>query len=121
MEQLRELVKDLEDLNQRYLELNPKGGKFVADKEQAEKIRRELFESGNLIPDFYREIFVPRYSDCPEPMFRDVDGFLCSLSYIATQAIEKESFFGLSVLLLPKGSQVSDSNLLESLIERLKA
>ena len=121
MEKVQSLVIDLTNLNNRYNELNPRGWDNMSlNKEELEAENKKLIESGKIIINFYQDIFKPKYSKVQGDLFKEADYLLHDLSNMAGKCVRDESYFGLGVLLTPKGSKNSDPNLLEELIEKAK-
>ena len=121
MNQINNLISDLVDLNDRYNELNPRGFENLPQsREEMELENEKLIKSGTIIVNYYQEIFKPKYSKTEDSIFREADNLLHQLSYIASKCINDKTYFGLGVLLTPKGSKNSDPNLLEELITKAR-
>lgn len=118
--ELKKLVKELEELNQRYLELQNESDKTCRTKEDVEETYKKLIQSGELIIDFYNNNFIPNYSNLNNSKISYAKNNLMGFSGLASVFISQKSYFGLSVLLTNKGSKITDPNNLEKLILKLK-
>jgi hypothetical protein len=114
-----DLIKDLKNLNKRYLDLEKELDNLLITPQEYEKIKKLLIKKGELIINFYNDIFVPKYSQNSGEVFLYVKDNLENLYDLASNHISKKSLFCLDALLHPKG-KIGDSNSLEELIQYLK-
>ena len=116
----KELVNDLKDLNQAYLEILKKRKDFPDNKTDVEESRQFLKESGQKIINFYNKIFIPKYSKKDDEKSREVGRDLGFYASLAKTSIENNQYFCLAVLLTNKGDKTGDPNNLEKMIADLK-
>jgi|WetSurMetagenome_2_1015567.scaffolds.fasta_scaffold413758_1 hypothetical protein len=121
MKKLSQLVTDLEKLNKDFLEKTK--WNLQQTRECIEQNEKEQQEAGQLLINFYNNTFVPQYSESseiPKDIFEEVDSHLCYFSSKASKFVKEKNYFGLNLLLIPKGSSIGDPNILEELIKKLK-
>jgi len=118
--EIKNLVKDLERLNQDYLKLQNESDKTCRTPEDIEEKYKKLIQSGELIVDFYNNKFIPNYSNINNSKVNQVRNHLMDFSLLASIHIKQKCYFGLSVLLIDKGSKITNPNNLEKLISELK-
>jgi|APSaa5957512622_1039677.scaffolds.fasta_scaffold80312_2 hypothetical protein len=111
------LAEELSNLGKKYRELTD--SPFPETKEEARREQNTLKESGQLIADFYNNRFLIEYAGAKEPSIRTIGIELYNRAIAALTCIEKGSYFGLGVLLLPQGSIDGDPNDLERWVEEL--
>ena len=122
MNGLSHLIVDLKKLNKDYLELSEKPINLQT-KEDAEEKEKNTLRAGQLLIDFYNKVFTPQYSrssEIPQGTLDNVEQYLSYLSSTASRLIKEKVYFGLSVLLINRGSHIGDPNNLEKLIQDLK-
>jgi len=119
MATINQLIVDLEKLNKRYSELSDSHNALFT-KEDAENFQKRLTEAGQLFVDFYENSFVPNYSKIQNPVIEDVGGNLSGLSNMASGFLKDKNYFGLDVLLIPRGNKTGAPNYLDRFIQRLK-
>lgn len=118
--QKMELLNELRTLNEKCLELYPRGKYIPAvSKEELEKDRKNLMKSGQLIVDFYNKTFIPKYSKYRNDFFSETKKVLEKNIRIIYGFIESKNDFEMTCLLLPKGIIKERSNFLEDLVEKL--
>jgi len=116
---INQLVRDLQKLNRNYSELSNSRGELFTKKD-VERYQRGLIEAGKLFVDFYNNSFVPNYSKISSPVVKEVSKELQGFAYMASNCLEKRNYFGLSVLLTPRGTRIGDPNSLNIIIKKLK-
>ena len=116
MATLKQLVNDIERLDQHYSELS---NLPLNTKEDADNYKKELIKAGKSIINFYETSFTPRYSKIKNLIMGEVDEELSLLSSRASNSLENKNYFALSVLLIPKGNKIGDPTYLGKLIQKI--
>lgn len=116
----KELLKELKELDERCSAIYPKGKYLpITTPEEIEEDYKKLTEIGGMITDFYKKIFIPKYSKYSGPFFEETDKMLEKISTFTPLFIRNRNYFGLMVLLTPGRFMDDGSKKLESLIQRL--
>jgi len=124
MEELKRLITELENLNTDFVKKTSLP--IPNSLEEVEKNKSEYKEAGNLIINFYRNQFIPQYSQSakiPQNIINEVGYYLSYLANTASDYINDENSLlplAIGVLLINWGDSIKDPNNLERLIRKLK-
>lgn len=116
----RALLYELKELNEKYIELC-QGGRYLptATLEDRKKDEKKLVKSGQLIINFYNDVFVPYYSKHSGRFFAETKKMLESAVFSASKYIDEKNYFGLTTLLVSHDPEAGNQNELGVLIRKL--
>lgn len=120
MDEREELAKDLEELSKKWVGLKKKFSEQITKYENPNQAQKYLIESGQEIINYYKKIFIPKYSKTEDSKIKEVGSELEAISFMANLAIKNKNNFGLKFLIIPWGSKEGDPNNLDALTQYLK-
>jgi len=120
MNEREELTKDLEELSKKWVDLKEKFSDQIIKYKNSNQAQKYLIKSGQEIINYYKKIFIPKYSKTEDFKIKEVGNKLEAISFMASLAIKNKNNFSLQVLIIPWGSKEGDPNNLDVLTNYLK-